>query len=237
MTSWSGREDLRARPFAAARARWRRCWRPAGGGFPCRLSPRGLRHWDGTGRRPRAKPRSRRRGPDAEAARPPTSRAQEGRLVEMEGRPADDRRGDDLRAGRPSGRRATFIPTSPFAVWDGNELVPFTKAYSGLTDAEFGEITRWVRKNTLQRFGPVRQVAPSTSSRSPSRASRKAPATSRASRCAFPAWPAGAATSPWPRPTRSTTSRRCSRNMDDLSQGGRNSFVRNGSLMVPILWE
>ena len=36
----------------------------------------------------------------------------------------------------------------------------FTKAYSGLTDAEFREITSWVRKNTQQRFGPVRQVTP-----------------------------------------------------------------------------
>jgi len=38
--------------------------------------------------------------------------------------------------------------------------VPFTKAYSGLTDAEFGQITKWVRANTLQRFGPMRQVPP-----------------------------------------------------------------------------
>ena len=38
--------------------------------------------------------------------------------------------------------------------------MPFTKAYSGLTDAEFRSITAWVRKNTLQRFGPVRQVPP-----------------------------------------------------------------------------
>ena len=36
--------------------------------------------------------------------------------------------------------------------------MPFTKAYSGLTDEEFRKITAWVRKNTLQRFGPVRQV-------------------------------------------------------------------------------
>ncbi|MEM8632421.1 MAG: ATP-dependent DNA ligase [Pseudomonadota bacterium] len=58
------------------------------------------------------------------------------------------------------GRRANLFTDFTFAVWKGNELVPFTKAYSGLTDAEFGEITRWVRKNTLQRFGPVRQVTP-----------------------------------------------------------------------------
>ncbi|ARE40070.1 ATP-dependent DNA ligase LigC [Rhodovulum sp. P5] len=58
------------------------------------------------------------------------------------------------------GRRATLYTDFTFAVWDGDELVPFTKAYSGLTDAEFREITAWVRKNTLQRFGPVRQVKP-----------------------------------------------------------------------------
>ena len=58
------------------------------------------------------------------------------------------------------GRRANLFTDYTFAVRDGNELVPFTKAYSGLTDAEFREITAWVRKNTLQRFGPVRQVSP-----------------------------------------------------------------------------
>ncbi|MEL7013840.1 MAG: ATP-dependent DNA ligase [Pseudomonadota bacterium] len=56
------------------------------------------------------------------------------------------------------GRRANLFTDFTFAVRDGNELVPFTKAYSGLTDAEFRQITTWVRKNTLQRFGPVRQV-------------------------------------------------------------------------------
>ncbi|MCC5972448.1 MAG: ATP-dependent DNA ligase [Rubellimicrobium sp.] len=58
------------------------------------------------------------------------------------------------------GRRADLYTDYTFAVRDGEALVPFTKAYSGLTDAEFHEITRWVRKNTLQRFGPVRQVPP-----------------------------------------------------------------------------
>lgn len=58
------------------------------------------------------------------------------------------------------GRRATLYTDFTFAVWDGDALVPFAKAYSGLTDAEFREITAWVRSNTLQRFGPVRQVKP-----------------------------------------------------------------------------
>jgi DNA ligase-1 len=58
------------------------------------------------------------------------------------------------------GRRANLFTDYTFAVWDGDVLTPFTKAYSGLTDAEFGQVTAWVRKNTTQKFGPVRQVTP-----------------------------------------------------------------------------
>ena len=56
------------------------------------------------------------------------------------------------------GRRATLFTDYTFAVWHEGTLVPVTKAYSGLTDAEFKEITAWVKKNTTQRFGPVRSV-------------------------------------------------------------------------------
>ncbi len=63
-------------------------------------------------------------------------------------------------AQQGSGRRANLFTDYTFAVWDGEDLVPFTKAYSGLTDVEFRQITAWVRKNTLQKFGPVRQVTP-----------------------------------------------------------------------------
>jgi DNA ligase-1 len=59
-----------------------------------------------------------------------------------------------------SGRRANLFTDYTFAVRDGDQLVPFTKAYSGLTDAEFAQITAWVRRNTLDKFGPVRQVKP-----------------------------------------------------------------------------
>ena len=58
------------------------------------------------------------------------------------------------------GRRANLFTDFTFAVWKGNELIPFTKAYSGLTDAEFRQITAWVKKNTKERFGPVRSVTP-----------------------------------------------------------------------------
>ncbi len=63
-------------------------------------------------------------------------------------------------AQQGSGRRANLYTDYTFAVWDDDKLVPFTKAYSGLTDAEFRQITSWVRKNTLERFGPVRSVKP-----------------------------------------------------------------------------
>jgi len=63
-------------------------------------------------------------------------------------------------AQQGSGRRANMYTDYTFAVWDGDNLVPFTKAYSGLTDKEFNKITAWVRKNTKERFGPVRSVNP-----------------------------------------------------------------------------
>lgn len=64
-------------------------------------------------------------------------------------------------AQRGHGRRANLYTDFTFAVYDEEgKLVPFTKAYSGLTDAEFREISTWVRKNTLERFGPVCSVPP-----------------------------------------------------------------------------
>ena len=58
------------------------------------------------------------------------------------------------------GRRATLYTDFTFALRDGDDLVPFAKAYSGLTDDEFRQITDWVRRHTLERFGPVRRVVP-----------------------------------------------------------------------------
>jgi DNA ligase-1 len=64
-------------------------------------------------------------------------------------------------AQRGHGRRANLYTDFTFAVYDEEgKLVPFTKAYSGLTDSEFNEISRWVRKNTIERFGPVCMVKP-----------------------------------------------------------------------------
>jgi len=63
-------------------------------------------------------------------------------------------------AQRGHGRRANLYTDYTFAVWDGEELVPFTKAYSGLTDKEIRQVDTWIKKNTIDRFGPVRSVKP-----------------------------------------------------------------------------
>lgn len=66
-----------------------------------------------------------------------------------------------LYAQRGHGRRSNLFSDFTFAVWsDDDTLVPFAKAYSGLTDVEFGEITRFVNQNTIEKFGPVRSVKP-----------------------------------------------------------------------------
>ncbi len=58
------------------------------------------------------------------------------------------------------GRRANLFTDYTFAVWDGDALVPFAKAYSGLTDKEINELDNWVKRNTIEKFGPVRSVKP-----------------------------------------------------------------------------
>lgn len=63
-------------------------------------------------------------------------------------------------AMRGHGRRANLFTDYTFALWKGDELVTFAKAYSGLTDAEFREVDAFIKKNTLERFGPVRSVKP-----------------------------------------------------------------------------
>jgi DNA ligase-1 len=62
------------------------------------------------------------------------------------------------------GRRASLYTDYTFAVWDDEEgerkLVPFAKAYSGLTDAEIAQVDNAIRKTTVEKFGPVRSVKP-----------------------------------------------------------------------------
>ena len=56
------------------------------------------------------------------------------------------------------GRRANLYTDYTFAVWDGDVLVPFAKAYSGLSDAEIKVLDSWIKRNTIEKFGPVRSV-------------------------------------------------------------------------------
>jgi DNA ligase-1 len=69
-----------------------------------------------------------------------------------------------LYAQRGHGRRASLYTDFTFAVWDEVDsvrtLVPFAKAYSGLTDEEMREVDAVVRKTTVEKFGPVRSVTP-----------------------------------------------------------------------------
>ena len=59
-----------------------------------------------------------------------------------------------------SGRRAGLYTDYTFGIWDGDQLVPFAKAYTGLTDEEIRRVDAFVRRHTLEKFGPVRTVKP-----------------------------------------------------------------------------
>lgn len=65
-----------------------------------------------------------------------------------------------LYAQKGHGRRADLFTDYTFGVWDGDTLVTFAKAYSGLTEKELVEIDSFVKRNTRERFGPVRTVTP-----------------------------------------------------------------------------
>jgi DNA ligase-1 len=59
-----------------------------------------------------------------------------------------------------TGRRANLFTDYTFAVWKENELIPIAKAYSGLDQKEIDELDKWIRRNTEEKFGPVRKVKP-----------------------------------------------------------------------------
>jgi DNA ligase 1 len=63
-------------------------------------------------------------------------------------------------AQKGSGRRSNLYTDYTFAVKDGDKLVSFTKAYSGLTDKEFAQVDNFVKRNSIEKFGPVRTVKP-----------------------------------------------------------------------------
>jgi DNA ligase-1 len=59
-----------------------------------------------------------------------------------------------------SGKRAGLFTDYTFGIWEGDHLVPFAKAYSGLSDEEIRRVDQFIRRNTLEKFGPVRTVKP-----------------------------------------------------------------------------
>ena len=61
-------------------------------------------------------------------------------------------------AQKGHGRRANMYTDYTFALWDDGALVPFAKAYSGLTDEEIRKVDDFIKKNTKEKFGPVRSV-------------------------------------------------------------------------------
>jgi DNA ligase 1 len=63
-------------------------------------------------------------------------------------------------AQKGHGRRSNLYTDYTFAVKDGEKLISFAKAYSGLTDKEFAEVDNFVKRNSIEKFGPVRTVKP-----------------------------------------------------------------------------
>ena len=61
---------------------------------------------------------------------------------------------------RGTGRRAGLFTDYTFGIWDNGKLVPFAKAYSGLDDEEIRQVDAFVRRNTIEKFGPVHAVKP-----------------------------------------------------------------------------
>jgi DNA ligase-1 len=165
-------EDLREQPFAARRARLE-------ASLARRANPRidlspqvPFATWDDL-KAARADPAAAGAGPDAEAVEGVMLKRRDAAYVP--GRPRglwwkwkrDPFVVDAvlMYAQRGHGKRSSFYSDYTFGVWSGPpgdgtqaELVPVGKAYFGFTDAELAEIDRFVRRNTVNRFGPVREV-------------------------------------------------------------------------------
>lgn len=62
-------------------------------------------------------------------------------------------------AQRGHGKRSSFYSDYTFGLWKENDLLPIGKAYFGFTDEELKQLDKWIRQHTINRFGPVREVA------------------------------------------------------------------------------
>jgi len=164
-----GEEDLRERPFAERRARLERFVERLGD-ERIDLSPLiPFRNWDEL-IAARKNPASAGAGPDAAAVEGVMLKARA--ALYLPGRPKGlwwKWKRDPfiidavlMYAQRGHGKRSSYYSDYTFGVWtkgdDGDELVPVGKAYFGFTDEELLQIDRFVRRNTIERFGPVREV-------------------------------------------------------------------------------
>ncbi len=61
-------------------------------------------------------------------------------------------------AQRGHGKRSSFYSDYTFGIWNEDKIVPIGKAYSGFTDKELNMLDKFVRSNTINRFGPVREI-------------------------------------------------------------------------------
>jgi DNA ligase-1 len=154
-------DDWRARPLDERRAKLEEVVRSIPGGTRFDVSPSvEMPSWEALGE---ARARSREQGTEGLMLKRRSSPYQVGRP-----------RGDWWKwkidpytldavliyAQRGHGKRASLYTDYTFGLWKGDELVPFAKAYSGLTDAEIRDVDAFIRKNTVERFGPVRVVKP-----------------------------------------------------------------------------
>jgi DNA ligase 1 len=164
-----GEEDLRPLPFAERRARLEAFVKKLDDPR-IDLSPTiAFDSWDAL-RAARADPKSAGAGEDADAV--------EGVMLKrrsapyLPGRPKGEwwkwKRDPHIidavlmYAQRGHGKRSSYYSDYTFGVWthaeDGDQLVPVGKAYFGFTDEELLQIDRFVRRNTTEKFGPVRHV-------------------------------------------------------------------------------
>ena len=165
----TGGEDLRALPFAERRRRLEAFVAAAGHAKLDVSAPVAFARLEDLAAA-RRDPRSAGAGPDAEAV--------EGLMLKRKDSPYVPGRPKGLwwkwkrqpytvdavmmYAQRGSGKRSSFYSDYTFGVWrtedEGEALVPVGKAYSGFTDVELAKLDRFVRNNTTNRFGPVREV-------------------------------------------------------------------------------
>ena len=154
-------EDWRARPLAERRAKLEALVASLPTGTPLRLSPLvRADSWDALAAQRAA---SRERGVEGLMLKRRDSAYGVGRVRGAWWKWKIDPYSVDavlIYAQRGHGRRASLYTDYTFGVWEDGKLVPFAKAYSGLTDAEIREVDAYVREHTIEKFGPVRVVQP-----------------------------------------------------------------------------